>query len=392
MKFLFTNLFFFFLVISSSAQITIEGSDFTREVGMTITSHEVEASSITVPAEGENLTWDFSGAQLGGMTQFMVEPGSIPEIPEANTVSSTIDLFAGLVPQTFTFYELINDDQFSTLGRQSSYAIAPIGGLTGNAGDTLEILGNLSIYEAPSVRYQFPMNFGDFYTEEATITNDYVLTALNAGVNHVPGQFNGIIRDTTEVTGWGTLILPHPDGTGTVSMEALLHKNYDVTTDSIFLGGTEAPTALLNVFGLTQGGQNAGSTFYRFLAKGLPRSALFIEVNPDGQIIEAFIADDIRNLVSSNRNVAAASLPLRTFPNPTTGDFTIEFDKTDAQPWTFTLHNAMGQRLAEQLILAGLGATTFTPELTQQLAGGTYFFTLRDGSGQIVGWDKLSVQ
>ena len=392
MKFLFTQLFFFLLIASLSAQITIEGSDYTREIGATYTTHELDLSSVIIPIEGENLTWDFSGAQISSSFQFTIDPVSVPEIPEANIVSSTGGLFAGLVPQIFDFYEQLNDEVYSTVGRQSSYAIAPIGGLTGNASDTLEILGNLSVYETAAVRYQFPINFGDLYTGKFRITNDYILTALNAGVDHIPGQYEGIIRDTTEVTGWGTLILPHPDGTGTVSMEVLLHKNYDVTTDSVFLGGAEAPPALLNVFGLTQGGQNPGSTFYRFMAKGLPRSALYIEVDANGQIVFAGMSDDIRDLTTSNRHIADASLDLLVYPNPTTGNFTVQFDKTDAQPWTFALHNAMGQRITQQAIGGIRGTTTFTPELTQKLAPGIYHYTLRDASRRIVGWDKLSIQ
>ena len=143
---------------------------------------------------------------------------------------------------------------------------------------------------------------------------------------------------------YGTLILPHPDGTGSIEIEALLMKESETAVDSIFLGGAPAPEQFVTAFGLIQGA-TITTTVYTFIAAGLPSSALSLEAVND-VVVSARMSDGIRNLVSSNHSINKELLSIKTSPNPSDGNFSIAFDKTDGATWTFNLYNLLGQQIA----------------------------------------------
>lgn len=79
------------------------------------------------------------------------------------------------------------------------------------------------------------------------------------------------------------------------------------------------------------------------------------------------------------------------YPNPTRGKFTVLLDGMDATAWTFTLHNSTGQEVFREVIPPTQDATRWSPEPIADLRAGSYFFTLRDTAGRIVGGNTLFV-
>lgn len=388
MKKLFTSILLLVLAFHLRAQITIERSDYTLQPNVPVKGWRMAPAGVTAPQEGAGVTWDFSGQALTGQSNYTKSTANDPDFPDANLADATLALQLGLVPQPITFFERLDDSGYATIGRKTSEIRVPSQSITGGPNDTITFLAKTNIYEEENYFFQFPLNYQDVTSYNITIEVDFEITVAAFGLDHVPAGQLAYISATDTVVGYGTLILPNPDGTGPVSMEALLTRRNRTRLDSFFLAGQPAPQVMLNVLGLTQG-EVSQRTEYTFYVKGLSRSAISMSFD-DGDI-EISMADDIRNLVSSTPKVAANLLPTAVFPNPTTGRFQVAFDKSDARDWTFSLYNPLGQ-LAHQQRIGGSGGPTQAELQLAAKSPGMHHFLLRNGEGAVVGSGKVLVQ
>lgn len=391
MKHSFLLLIAFLFATQIFAQFTIERQDYTlTAAGGTIYYWNMDDTGISVPAEGADVVWDFSGRALTGAFNYVKTPVSEPLFPTANLVEHAIGLALGLVPLEVNFYEQLADDGFKILGRTTPAVALPSQPLTGGANDTITFLGTVAVYEEPTYYVKFPLNYEDTWDSEINIPGNYLLTVTGFGLDHVPATSNYNYKETNTVVGHGTLILPHPDGTGTVSLEALLLKSTTVRVDSFFLAGQPAPTVMLNTLGLVQGNTDI-TTEYIFYAKGLNRSALNMRA-VNGQFTSITMADEIRNIVSSTKQVANTLMDVKVFPNPTSGDFQIAFEKSDAHTWVLEIYNSFGQMIFHQNLEGASGKTLAGFSLPASTPAGLDHFVLRNADGIVVANGGLSVR
>lgn len=365
------------------AQITIERADYTFTAdGGTVVSWNMSKAGLSLPAEGAGVVWDFSGQALTSSYEYSKSPVSDPTFPDANLVEYASGMALGIAPQNVSFYEQLDDEGYKTLGRITSSVTLPAQPLTGGPNDTITFLGTVSVYEEPIYYLKFPLVYGDTWDTDINIKGNYLMTVQAFGLDHVPASSNYNYVETNTVAGHGTLILPHPDGTGTVSMEALLLKSTTTRTDSFFLAGQPAPPVMLSVLGLVQGFTET-ETDYAFYAKGLNRSALYMEAE-NGEIKGIGMADDIRNVVSSTRFAAPNLAMAKVYPNPTTSDFQMEFEKTDAQSWTLHVYNPLGQQMKTMTVEGHPGQQLVNVSLPEGTEAGLYQIVLRNGRNEAV--------
>ena len=364
-----------------SAQIVVERSDYLlTDAGAEVKSWSLATADLTAPEEGADVTWDYSATALTSPFSYFKDPISgDPTFPEANLTEPTTESFLGLVELPVVFYERIDDNGFGTLGRVSSSASLPLGALTGGANDTITTLPNTTIYGAPTYYTKFPLAYQDSWQTSVTISPNFLITVEGFGLDQAPASQSASFSTNASVVGYGTLILPNPDGSGgSVSMEALLLRADRVKVDSFFLAGQPAPPAMLGALGLEQG-EISTRTTYSFYAKGLPRTALTITV-VNGQVNAAGMSADVTDLMNSTRFVAPQLAAAKVFPNPTSGEFQVEFEKTDAQPWTLHLYNALGQQMKTQVVEGPSGLHFAPVSLPANAASGNYQVILRDGN------------
>ncbi|MCB0569779.1 MAG: T9SS type A sorting domain-containing protein [Phaeodactylibacter sp.] len=373
------------------AQITIERQDYNlTSDGGTVQNWAMAKDGVSLPTEGADVIWDFSGQALTAPFDYTKSPVSEPLFPNANLVDYSSSLALGVAPQNVNFYEQLADDGYTTLGRITSSVTLPAQSLTGGPNDTISFLGVVSVYEEPIYYLKFPLNYADTWNTEINIPGNYLMTVQAFGLDHVPASSNYNYVETNTVAGYGTLLLPHPDGTGTVSIEALLLKSTTVRTDSFFLAGQPAPQLMLDALGLTQGFTEA-YTDYAFFAKGLNRSALYMKTE-NGQVMSISIADDIRDIVSSAKSVANERIAASVFPNPSSGYFRVEFEKPDAQDWTLHLYNPLGQLVKEQKLEGPTGNTFAEVSLGQNARPGMYFLVLRNAKNTMMASERILVE
>ncbi len=392
MKQLFTSLFLCLFLLHLAAQITIERSDYTLTLNETSyafpsTNNEL----VTIPVNGENLIWDYSNITFSipdSFARHAALEGSDALVPEANSIVSRFNLsnlLPGLVRYE-TFYQVLDQQGFRTIARHSDPTDYPIGAITGNPLDSLNFLATLSLYDDPSVFSEFPMIFGS--SPELKLINldsDFLLTASPFGLDHVPGLYRGGLEIERKISGWGTLIVNEPKTGTTLELEVLQVERRRISIDSIFLAGMPAPPSLMDAFGLAQGSRDTIYQF-EFWTKGLPGPAFVVaEI---GNSLVANINTELSALVSSTGTVSENLLAVDVFPNPNQGDFYLKIEQNASQSLVFDLYNSIGQKIHQQNIFGGAGATnTLITPATKSY--GMHHFTLRNEDGIIIRSGKI---
>jgi hypothetical protein len=388
----FVTLFILFIgSLQLQAQITIEKSDFTVEAGMVVVGWNLDFANTAIPEDGEGMVWDFSDLSLSGtiLSDFSTSSNSI--FSDANLKAPTLrPTLGGVANQLGEAYYLLDDTGYGSIGQIFEPLDVPLVTFTGGAEDELKVLETVRDFMGRQSTIQFPLNFGDSWTYDATTQTDYLVTVAAFALQNTPaGQ---ITRDSAElsVAGYGTLILPNPDGSDPVSVEALMVKRTRKAIFDYTLGGQPAPQLMLDLFGLQQG-EEQNVTRYFFYAKGLPRSAANIRVNGQGNIDQFTISDELKNLVTSTSEAATALAPVKAFPNPImAGDILSIHSPVEVARGNFELINTFGQLVASWPVNA-VQNETLRFALPMSMQSGTYLYRITDDNKEVRGTGKLNV-
>lgn len=379
--------------VFAHAQITIERQDFTLEAGMQTKAWNLDHTGASAPEIGEGLVWDFSGLSLDGSFTADYEEPSSPLFPQANiTEPSFATLLGGLGVQTGLNYNSIDDSGYGSWGSIGEQVTVPLAPVTGMDTDNLTILELVIQYNQRRDILKFPLNYGDSWTHSETYNVDFLVTVAGFGLQNVPaGQ---TIQDSVsyEVAGYGTVILPNPEGSDQepVSIEGLLIKRDRITINNYTLGGQPAPQLMLDAFGLTQG-ESQVTTRYFIYAKGLPRTAANIGVDANGEITSFTISDDITQLISSTSQPTAEPLQAKAFPNPIVAGeaLSVELPAT-IQNGTLQLLDAFGRQAATWPV-SGLQGQIVPCNLPAHLQAGLYVYRIMENNQEVRGIGKLNV-
>jgi hypothetical protein len=375
------------------AQITIERQDFTLEVGAQTKAWRVDFTNASAPEIGEGMIWDYSELMLGNSFLVDYEAPSSPLFPEANITEPIFStLLGGLGVQSGLAYTLLDDTGYGSFGLIGEAVDLPLALLTGGATDTLKALELVIQYEERRSNIQFPLNYGDTWSYADTYDVDFLISVAAFGLQNVPAQ--QIIYDSSsyEVAGYGTIVLPNPEGPmlEPISIEALMIKRDRVTIDSFTLGGQPAPQVMLDAFGLEQSDTQV-TTRYFIYAKGLPRTAANIELNSSGEVISFTISDDIVQLINSTSEAAAEPVRAKAFPNPAAAGTSLSVELPVAiDNGTLALVDIQGRQVAAWP-MRGLQGQIMQYNLPGNLQAGLYTYQIRDEKSRIRGIGKLNI-
>lgn len=383
MKKALTFIFFFCLIFQLQAQITIEKADFTSEANVPVNNWPIIPSSVTIPNGGEDMIWDYSDIALGSDYSFVLFEADNPNFPNSDFADpSQTSVFGGVAFLPLVFYSSLKEDGRYTDGRISESLNLPLGSITGGANDTLTFLESVNVYQEPVYSIKFPATYGSTWSYDISYTIDLLISVAAFGVNRTPSAniITSSSRDT--IIGYGTLILPHPDGSGTVSIDVLLHKQELTAINNYTLGGQPAPQIMLDALGLVQG-EESKATRYVFFGKGFPRSVMYINVEESGGISFANLSDEIRNFPTTSVAEVSKMIETSVFPNPTSGEFSLQFFKSDNQEWSLDIMNSLGQIVHNQRISEHHGNIDTRIRLEARTQG-MHHYSLRNATGAVV--------
>ncbi|MEQ8703203.1 MAG: T9SS type A sorting domain-containing protein [Phaeodactylibacter sp.] len=391
MRRLVTLFTLFFLGMQAQAQMTLERSDFTLEPDTRVVYWYLDEEGVTIPESGEDLLWDYSGLSVGNGFFTDFDANMSDEFPESLFTSPTARNFlGGLARQDGTSYEILNNESYGRAGMVSEPIDIALGALTGGTEDTLRVFGKVYQFDPQETFIQFPLQYNDSWSYDHTITSDFQVSVEAFNLENVPaGQ---ITRDSSvyEVSGYGTLLLPNPGGSGTISAEALMVKHTESLTYTYLLGGQPAPQLMLDLFGLQQS-ETSTFTRYSFYVKGLPAAAAEIVLDEEGNVSFFVIPDDIQDIISSTAEKAVESDAFRAFPNPLQAGQQLSVHvPVEVANGTIELLDAFGRPVASWSMNATQNET-LRFALPKTLHSGMYFYRITDENKQVRGSGKLQV-
>jgi hypothetical protein len=372
-----------------NAQITMERSDYTAEVGDAIIFRYVESNAVSLPQEGENQVWDYTSLQLLGSDTITLDLYDGTTFPEANILQEEVALEPVgpfFVEFDLTIYETLDDTGYGRTGVKTDPALVPVEAVTGSSSDSLNFLESYATYsDGPDYYAKFPMSYDDSWEGSYVTIDEFLFTFAAFGLDHSPGYIQTTGDVIHEVIGHGTIALPNPVDQMTVSLEALLVKTTTAEQDSFFLLGAPMPEMLVVGFGQAQGQQRFTES-YSFYAKGFPAPVLTFE----NDTLVRMLAD--LDAVTSIAEVENQSIPFQYYPNPASDQLQVQFEKSTNEPWMFSLYNSLGQEVLTQAMTHPKGAVSESIEFPQQLSAGIYFYALKSGDQKLRSSGSLQVK
>jgi hypothetical protein len=244
--------------------ITVEASDMqnTNAPDKTRTNGKLANTLTSVPEEGEDKTWDYSGSKSATpppntTVNLLSVPTNTAFSSATYTTLGTASLGAISFNSLRTFYEI------------SATGIYELGGIVG--AQTLNLpnnvvltsVGNEGAFAPKDLLYKLPLAYNDSYTStNATLNENYILTVPAFSISQAPVVRRLTRNRTAKVTGWGKLKLPDNNN----MIEVLQVKISETGMNNYFLNGNTPPAQLLTAFGLVEGSSTTVET-YTFISK-----------------------------------------------------------------------------------------------------------------------------
>lgn len=241
-----------FALCQLDAQIILERSDFTLQVGSTINTRRV--SSVFYPTVGANQIWDYTTVTINDAENITFNANDDEvNFPEAD-LSNNFIYEQSLGPLSVSFdrtdYYVLNDTAFGRTGVKSEAVDVSLFPVTGGPTDSILFQESYGHYASdPGYDAWFPMNYGDTRSSNYVVNNNSLVSVALLGLNHVPNLIRAIGSQTNEVVGWGSLSIVNPADLNIVTLDVLLMKTTTVQVDSFYLAGQPTPRLFLALLG-----------------------------------------------------------------------------------------------------------------------------------------------
>ena len=386
-------LFFVHLLTMAFSQITIKRADYTVSgvIQDTSKSKGIKIIGLSIPQRGANRTWDYTMIQDTITLNLGVNsPANVatltPEFKDATFFFRPRPAF-GSYSIIDTQYLKLDTTGYYILGYKRGSIGVSITAQTDGSSDSLFFLSRLIRYNNSPYVVKLPMTSTTLSKVLTIDTLPYLLKWISAGyatkanVLHVRRY-----EYTTEVVGWGTLVLRNPVlGRANLSFAALFERYSELRQDSFYLNGAPMPQRVLDTFRLTQGKRDTANMIYSLRGLGFKRGILTFTMSAN----EAFILSATRviepsqTLLEGSKDLASYDVPLTVFPNPVTEGVTLSFDKKTSGTWHTLIYNEKGQMIDLQSINAPQGNITHHITLDKSLPSGNYFINILDETSLI---------
>jgi hypothetical protein len=357
----------FCLHIQAQITLTLSNTNFTP--GPTI-ALEADTTGFVIPSQGVNQQWNYSNlTKTGVVNRTALVPSNI-NFPTATYLDTNVTTV--FIPEWYYYYDPYLEttpDGVKYLGfvvKNQRYGIQ----LTGNPKDSCIFPEQFLVYGNPGMFMPFPSTMSSsWHTDHRNVLN-FQLTIASFGLNKTPCQKATHIVGVDTIVGWGKMRVPTSLGPS-LAYEVLLVRRMTTFTDSFYMAGTPAPTALLNAFGVSQG-QKSYSGRYLFWRVNARYPLLMLNfIGSDfSKVKEAYYDGTAEYDPNYGFEDLQNSGKITIYPNPVSDKLFIESDKIFSG---YSIYNSVGKLLYNGIILQN------TIEL-KEMPKGLYFVKLTSGS------------
>lgn len=372
--------------------ITINTSDMPAPTGP-FNIRNIGSSTLPSPTIGTNMTWNYE-TYTGPFT-------TIDYAVEADTFFTNYGIDVSLPS-----YKSLNIDfgymlesklDFNASNVKESALLLPeqlfdISGLTGVTGDSLNFPEQKVKLVTPRTMMTFPCTAGTSWANSGRRVSNFFLTYSAASMTNIPGQHVYYLNRKDTVVGWGRLRVYTSAG-ASIYYDVLMDKVLQYATDSFYLGGMPAPTALLTTFDLTQGQHTDSISRYIFYRKGTYTYLMFTGYGSDFSMTnlqEGIVAVDSIT-VSGISDMNKASYASILYPNPSNGSqVNISLIGKLFPACTYVVTDVAGRTVQQGKIDAQSALASI--QFKQTLNTGTYFVNVYSANNEKLVAEQFSVQ
>lgn len=368
------------LTASASAQeLVLTAQNFVLSPGPD-TLYTVGTGTVSLPAEGGNVRWDYSKLTPGVMWPLEIEAAANPAFNDAFCVSKNLfDVIAAGRGMYYDEYFALNTSGYGAIGTSIGKQEYGIGDLTFFPTDSIIVPEQDHRYEDVRMIVRFPFRAGSEQTSTFTRDLRFTLSVTPFGLKYAAGLKRSRIVQRDTVVGFGTLVIG--DGVGVAApLPALLVRRTVAQIDSFFLNDAPASEVLLSAFQLEQGAVTTSGR-YMFLTENRKTPALSFVFGDDTftQLDAVLVDKSVMDRLTSIDNVPFPHSASAVYPNPTmSGAFTVSVPSASR---AVVIRNALGQ-LVDRAEAQG-AAVSF--RLPASAPPGVYFYHCEDAHGQVTG-------
>ena len=293
------------------AQITINQDDMPQSGDTIRFSKSVDVGILNYQETGNDFTWDFST-----LVPFNQTVDTFVSVSETPWLYQLVFLTSSNLAQKLNGFDFIpgfditNSYEFY---KNSSSDYRDVG-----VGITINGAPIPNKFNSPDIIYRFPLVVGSVDSS----TSSYAMDIPSLG------YASGWKKRTNYVDGWGTLTTPYG------AFETIRVRSDVIQHDSIYLDSLGFGFPIDRVY-----------TEYKWLGDGYGEP--LCTVTDDGIAPTVTYIDSLRNLFVGVDERISADNGFRVFPNPSNGEFTIEFDLKENSDVKVELYNAAGLKTAD---------------------------------------------
>jgi len=308
-------------------------------------------TGINAPAEGANLSWDYSSVTTSPTNPFSYSVPNSSFFPEA-TYADT-NLSSVFIAGRYFYYSMYyKKDTSGVYGLGDIIHRQPygIGALTGNNNDSCIFPEKQDIFTNPMNVIRFSATMSSSWVSNYTMNADFELTIASLSLNHTPCTRISYLYRFDSIVGWGKLRIPAGSG-HSIPYDVLLEKRMGVTVDSFYMNGTIAPSSLLSNFGLAQGTRTVMNrhVFWREFCR-YPVIIFNYGSNNFTTPSSMYFDMDVQADPHWGLDNVSQSGGVSLYPNPNNGQFDLEFANVADKHYSIAVFNIFGQEIVKEFI------------------------------------------
>ncbi|MBS1589377.1 MAG: T9SS type A sorting domain-containing protein [Bacteroidetes bacterium] len=373
--------------VSASAQITINQSNYSAWTPRTDTAFRLD-STVPYPVltPGTNAQWDLSTATYNTSYIWLYyrRPASSAIFTSATYADSLFYTINSNLKYASNLMGGITANGVQYFGEQVGRQAIPLVSLTGGMNDSLVFLGQNSTYSNAFNKLKFPATMGSNWSSNYNFTTNFTMSIAAYGMNNTPCQRKTFVTEKDTVVGWGKMRVLNRVGATTGYTNVLMVKTIWQQSDSFFVGGAPASTALLTAFGLTQGQIN-NQYQYNFFRAGevLPlMSADYKDNTFSNTKVKNMSIHEDRLLLGTGINDIHADKSIVAYPNPiTNGVVNLSIKDRSINSFDYAIINMNGQVVSRGHAVSNNGVAQLNCEALR--VSGIYYVQLYNNNGQI---------
>lgn len=280
-----------FCIISLNvhSQITLDYTNFLVPPLATYSLQGAVISGDSVPSAGANRTWDYGNLVNSSFhTTRDYIPETNPEFPNARRqiVAGDYRFFAGFTDTVYE-HQSNNNSGLKFIGATTNRTAYSLAFKTGVSTDSLILLSQNIFYGGSKIAFPYPFTYQSRWLLGEYIVFNMQISLASQQLDHAPLTFVSSTLNHRTIVGWGKMKVPsNPHYVQCLMMKILRNE-----TDSFYVNGIPADSAVLQVLDVTQG-QRISTYQYSFKRKGIEHELMVFTLDSAYNTIKKIVYDD----------------------------------------------------------------------------------------------------